>query len=799
MIMTTIADLLRAVRFMGWRNVFRTLVYTLRRSRMERNIRGGPEFRPIRRPGPLVEAQRAARGATFQFRDATLEVHFLASDFVRLTWQPGTFLPPYAPVEEGWPDVEVFMRREGHSISLRTEHMDLRVSEDGGLIYLNGQGQRVRMEYPPEWRGDGVLHRVRLRPEERVHGMGARAAPFNLRPGRYRMWNHDPGGSYHEGDDPLYLSLPVFFTLHEQACTLVFHENSHDGEVIAEDPMEVFFQGGGLRYYVACGTAPRVLRRFTQLTGRPSLPPRWALGYHQSRWGYLDDGHVREVLEGFEKRDLPLSGLHLDIDYMDGYRVFTVDEQRFPDLHRLARKASRQGVRLVTILDPGIKRDPSYAVYQNGLAHGAFCRLADGSLSEGLVWPGWSLFPDFTDPDVRAWWGQYYESLLEKDVAGFWHDMNEPSCFTAWGDTTMHLSTQHAMEGQGGDHRQAHNLYGLLMNRAGFEALRRARPDRRPWILSRSGWVGGSRYAWNWTGDTESSWNALRITLATVLNLGLSGVAYTGPDVGGFRGSPSSELFTRWFQMAAFMPFFRTHSARGTPRREPWSFGKPTLKVLRRFLQLRYRLLPYLYTLAKQTSEDGLPQVRPLFWLNEQDRRLWDVDDAFLLGDALLVAPVLEPDVRERQVDLPEGTWYDLWDGVRLAGPGPVKRPAPLERMPVLVREGTILPMEQQEDTLCLDVYPTQGGRAHGEVFSDAGDGYGEGRLDRFSWNHQGGQATLLRESEGGYPLPYTNFEIQVHGVELRDPHVDGRPATLAGNRLTCGPFQKVQFQVRSD
>jgi alpha-glucosidase len=709
MIMNTIADLLRAVRFVGWRNVFRTVIYTLRRTRMARIAQERPESGPVRRPGPMVEAQRAARGASIQFREATLEVHFLAPDFVRLTWQPGTFPPPYALAERDWPEVEVFMRREGRSISLRTESMDLRVSEDGGLIYLNDQGQRVRLEYPPEWRGAGALHRARLRPEERVHGLGERAAPFNLRSGRYRLWNHDPGGSYQEWDDPLYLSLPVLFTMHDQACTMAFYENSYDGEVIVEDPMQISFQGGGLRYYVACGSAPRVLHRLAQLTGPPPLPPRWALGYHQSRWGYLNEGHVREVLEGFKRHDLPLSGLHLDIDYMDGYRVFTVDERRFPDLQGLAREAARQGVRLVTILDPGVKRDPSYDVYQDGLRCGAFCRLEDGSISEGLVWPGWSVFPDFTDPDARAWWGSYYHGLLAQKVAGFWHDMNEPSCFTAWGDKTMHLSTRHALEGQGGDHRQAHNLYGLLMNRAGFEAMRREQPDMRPWILSRSGWVGGGRYAWNWTGDTESSWNALRITLATVLNLGLSGVAYTGPDVGGFSGLPSPELFTRWFQMAAFLPFFRTHSARGTPRWEPWTFGEHTLNILRQFLQLRYRLLPYLYTLAKRTSEEGLPQVRPLFWLDGQDRRLRDVDDAFLLGDALLVAPVLEPGVRMRQVYLPPGTWYDLWEGTEVVGPGPVERPASLDRIPVLVRSGVILPTEQ-EDTLRLDVYPNEGG-----------------------------------------------------------------------------------------
>jgi alpha-glucosidase len=452
---------------------------------------------------------------------------------------------------------------------------------------------------------------------------------------------------------------------------------------------------------------------------------------------------------------------------------------------------------LVTILDPGVKRDPSYTTYQDGLSEGVFCRLPDGSLSEGVVWPGWSVFPDFTDPAVRRWWGRGYQSLLDQGVAGFWHDMNEPTSFTAWGEVSPPLATRHDLEGQGGDHRQGHNLYGMLMNKAGYEGLRQLQPQQRPWILSRSGWVGGIRYAWNWTGDTDSTWDGLKLTLATVLNLGLSGVSFTGPDIGGFSGSPTPELHTRWFQMAAFLPFFRTHSARGTARREPWSFDEATLEILRHFLRLRYRLLPYLYTLAWQTSKTGVPPVRPLFWVDWQDRNTWTVDDAFMLGDALLIAPVLEAQTRSRRVYLPEGVWFDFWEGERHLGAEAVELPAPMDRIPVLVRAGSILPTEQG-GKLRLDVYPTQEGLAAGEVFGDAGDGFGDWRLDRYSLQLGDGEAVLTRESEGGYPLPYEIFEIRLHGIQVRSASVDGRPAPLEGQRVRTGPFQRVQFILDS-
>ena len=421
----------------------------------------------------------------------------------------------------------------------------------------------------------------------------------------------------------LFLTVSFHSSPYYTGADIVFFENTHDATVTIDDPSvtvagtayaELAFSGGMLRHYVSTGPLPELLRRYSALTGRPPLPPRWALGYHQCRWGYKSESDIREVAGGFAAEGLPLSAVHLDIDYMRGYRVFSIDEERYPDLGALSRELAARGTRVVTIVDPAIREDPDYDVYAEGSAGGFFVRNEDGTQARGTVWPGWAAFPDFTDPDARAWWGSLYERLTAQGVAGIWHDMNEPTSITLWGDRSLAKSTRFDAEGRGGDHAEAHNAYGLLMDRTGYEALERLRPGHRPFVLSRAGWAGLQRWAWNWTADIESSWEGLRQQVATVIGLGLSGVPYSGSDIGGFSGVPSPELFVRWLELSVLQPFCRTHSVLGVPSREPWRFEQPYRSAIGELISLRYRLLPYLYTLAAEAAEAGHPLVRPLAW-----------------------------------------------------------------------------------------------------------------------------------------------------------------------------------------
>lgn len=822
--MERLSETLRAIQFAGLKNVLRAIRYTLRRDRWERRWRRPPKPTSPTSPGQLQQAIVTPRGGRFIFSNADLEVDFLTPDMVCIAWEPGTPPLPYTITREEWPPVVVALHQATGGWTLAGEALNLIIDEEGSLSLQDSNGHLLRREVPPRRQGRAWIHRARLQPGEHLYGLGERAGPINLRGGSYRLWNRDPGGSYGPGDDPLYLGIPLYIGLHEAGSYLIFYANSHPATCSFSEEAQVQFEGGPLHYYLIVGAPDQALERYSALTGRPPLPPRWALGYHQSRWGYDSADEVRAVIQGFRDHDLPLSALHLDIDYMAGYRVFTVDADRFPDLAGLAADLAEQGLHLVTILDPGVKCDPNDELFEDGLAGGHFCTLPDGRPVFAPVWPGWCAFPDFSDPQTRSWWGEHYPRLLDQGITGFWHDMNEPATFVAWGDPSLPRPTRHALEGRGCDHAAGHNLYGLLMNRAGYEALRRHRPHQRPFILSRSGWAGLQRYAWHWTGDLESTWAGLRQTVATVLGLALSGIPYTGPDIGGFSGAPSAELYLRWLQLATFLPFFRGHSALNVPRREPWSFGQPALEIARRFLTLRYRLLPYLYTLAWQASQRGHPLVRPLFWLDPADADLWDVGDAFLLGDGLLVAPVLEQGGRTRQVRLPKGTWYLYQDDTRRQGPATVQFRAPLEQIPVLVRAGTVLPMEER-GRLTLHVYPPTRGAGAGLLYSDAGDGYDSGRLDRFHMVREGARLELIWNTEGvlnpldphskqaetdqdtdgemrcshGQDFPWwaSPVTLHVHGWRLEQAWIDGGETPIRGSCVETAPFRRAQLVIR--
>ncbi len=792
-----ITDLIRALRWIGPGPVWESMRFAWTRDRWQaKTNHDGPG--PRRTPGKLQRVEPLSDGAHFVFKNAELELHFLSRWAVRIEWGPGTPPPPYSHARAQTRFAQVDTQPQENGWQLSTPELSVDVDDEGRIGFKTAEGDLLREDGPPARGVDSWVQESQLRPEERIFGLGERAAGLNLRPGEYRLWNTDAGGSYTTGEDPLYFCVPILVGLHSAGGYLVYYENPHDGRVRLKDRAEVTFHGGQHRYVFISGTPPRALERLTRVLGRPALPPRWALGYHQSRWGYASEQDVRQVIDGFEHHGLPLAALHLDIDYMRGYRIFTVDHERFPNLGELAEECERRlGTRLVAIIDPGVKVDPEYEIYCEGLDAGHFCTLPDGSPLRGSVWPGAVHYPDFSDPRVRRWWGDHYAELLDLGITGIWHDMNEPTSFAAWGDTTFPLPTRHEFDGQPGDHRAGHNLYGHLMNQAAYEALRRHRPKERPFLLSRSGWAGSARYAWTWTGDTASTWEALRQTVPTVLGLGLSGTPFSGPDIGGFSGDPGMELFLRWFQLGALLPFFRTHSSKSSPPREPWQYGEEGLRIARKFLRLRRSLLPYLYTLAAQAHHTGWPMVRPLFWEQPGAPSLWDVDDAYLLGDRLLVAPIFRPGATRRSLILPPGRWYDFWQGVEYEGPGEITVPAPLDRIPLFVRAGSALPLADEE-TLELHIYPPIRRIEDQPVYTDEGDGFGPSRWDYFSVHPQKHGLEITWRAEGKYPWPYPHLNLVFHGGRASRLRLDGRRIPVEGNLVQVPRFHRAGVLIRT-
>jgi alpha-glucosidase len=385
---------------------------------------------------------------------------------------------------------------------------------------------------------------------------------------------------------------------------------------------------------------------------------------------------------------------------------------------------------------------------------------------------------------------------LDTGVAGIWHDMNEPAAFSAFGDGTMPRVAQHRMDGRGGGHEEAHNVYGLMMDQAGFDAQRKLRPDKRPWLLTRSGWAGLQRYAWKWTGDVESTWPALKMTISTVLGLGISGISYAGSDIGGFSGNPDGELYTRWFQMSALMAFFRNHAATGTKRREPWVFGEPYTSIIRDMLLLRKRLMPYIYTLSYEARLSGAPLARPLFWLQPENRALWGVDDVYLLGNSVLVAPVVEQGAASRSVIFPKGGWYHFWDDQYFSGESEATVDAPLSQIPFFIKAGSIFPMEE-ESSLALHVYlSSEDGEFVSHHYTDAGDGYGEHREDTYFLKRSGDQILIRKHSEGSYPAR-EQFKLVLHGGSTEQIEADGEFYRVNNGEVVLPPSEIIQFGLQ--
>ncbi|MET9668547.1 glycoside hydrolase family 31 protein [Streptomyces sp. NPDC006475] len=777
--------LVRSVRNFGTVQGLRAVRSAWRQRRTDARELPARGAERARVPGPVAGAEPLPGGGIVRFARSELRICVTAGGAVFYGWDGAEPEPSYAldgaPPEPD-PRASLEPDKDG-GWRVVSERVTVEVSRNGAVEIRTPGGVALRRDLPPRWwepvHGGTArwVQRTEVAADARFFGLGGRASGPRLRDGSYRLWNTDPGGSFGPGDDPLYITMPVQLVVADAGTHLAFHDNSWDGRVTLREgeegagsghdrpgTSEVRMDGGPLRCWVAVGTPARVLSCWARLTGAPAVPPSWALGPQHARWGFGSEREVRRIAAGYRDRDLPLSAIHLDIDHYDARQVFTVDRERFPDLPGLAKDLREDGVRLVSIVDPAVKAEPGNALYASGLAADVFVKDRRGDEVHGVVWPGDCVYPDFTDPRARRWWGEQYEERLAQGFSGVWHDMNEPVSFTPFGDMTLPRSARHALDGQGGDHREAHNLYGLTMARAGYEGLRQLRPAERPFLFSRSGWAGMQRYGGTWSGDVSTGWPGLRASLSLVLGLGLCGVPYSGPDIGGFDGAPSPELYLRWFQLGAYLPLFRTHAAIDAGRREPWEFGPAVLAHAKAALEERERLHPYFVTLAQLARLTGAPYVRPLWWDSPEDRTLRDCEDTFLLGDALLVAPVLERGADRRAVRLPRGRWYDTATGRAYDGPGQVLVEAPLSRVPVLARGGSVIPVRGGDGSTELEVWaPAVGRRGGGLVVPDSGDGFEATEVERYTTRLVDGRVVVKQISGEGSGPP--RWRVRVRGL----------------------------------
>lgn len=757
-------------------------------------------------PGRVLAHSRREQHVELTCENAMVQITVLAPDLMRVRVSPsGRFLPPFsyavAKPDDDWAPAVFAVEETEQYLWIRTARLHCRVERaQMRLAFLDPDGSVVNADAAGagwEVGSERVVCWKQMPLQEHLYGLGEKTTPLDKRGLTFAMWNTDPQ-TYDPGRDPIYANIPFYQGLVDGRAYGLFFDNSARGwfDFGLQTPGIARFEAecGEMRYYFFYGPQlSTVLERYTELTGRMIMPPLWALGYHQNRWSYYPAARVRQIAAEFRRRRIPCEAIHLDIDYMDGFRCFTWDSERFPDPVGLIADLHAQGFKVVAMIDPGIKVDRDYWVYRDGMDKDVFCKYPDGKPYRGPVWPGICHFPDFTSPRARDWWGDLYQGLVDTGIDGFWNDMNEPVVFGHVGDTFPDI-VQHDWEGQGADHLRAHNVYGMQMARATSEGLRRLRPDQRPLVITRSLWAGAQRHNMHWLGDNRSNWESLRNAMQLTMNMGLSGVAFTGPDTGGFGGTADGELLIRWNQLSTFTPFFRNHTAKHTGDQEPWALGEACERLSREWIALRYHLLPYHYTAFWQSAQTGAPIVRPLVWAFQDDRHVPAIDDQFMFGDAFMVAPVYTPKTTSRRVYIPRGWWYDFWTHTLTGGPQITRLDAPIDRLPLLVRAGSIVPAwpamqyvgEQPVEQLILHVYPGDG---QSQLYEDDGMTWaferGDCRLTRFACALRREQETncleVSRATEGPFVPPYTGIEVRLHGLERAPTQVQVDGTAVAG------------------
>ena len=614
-----------------------------------------------------------------------------------------------------------------------------------------------------------------------LYGTGECAGPL-LRNGFVtETWNLDAFG-YGLDAENLYTSHPWVLAVRADGTAFgVLADTTYRCQIDLRDGITFRAEGGDFPVIVIDGDSPQeVMLGLGKLTGTIAMPPKWAVGYHQCRYSYNPDSRVKEVVQEFRDRKLPADVIWMDIDYMDEYRVFTFDKEQFPDPKGLNRWLDSKGFSNVWMIDPGVKDEDGYFVSDSGDEHDAWVRDKDGNVYNGEVWPGVCVFPDYLNKDVRNWWAGLYEDFMANDIDGVWNDMNEPAVFNVESKTMPETNVHRADPELGGTdtHDRYHNVYGMQMIRATREGVMATNPDKRPFVLSRANFIGGQRYGATWTGDNSANWAHLDMSIPMSLNLSLSGQPFVGPDIGGFAYNGDGELFQRWMGFGTLFPFSRGHTAKGNIDKEPWSFGAEVEATSRRGLERRYRLMPYIYTLFKESADTGMPIVRPTFFADPADPALRSEDDSFLLGADLLVVTKATPEgdrvsVMPSSVDGVEWAKFDFPDFES----GRDSKDANLPDL--YIRPGSIIataPVTQyfgdrpdSRDELTLIVHLDANGEAFGTLYEDEGEGFGymlgEYLVTNFKATNKNGKVTVeVVSQEGKLEMPGREIHVSVVG-----------------------------------
>lgn len=622
-----------------------------------------------------------------------------------------------------------------------------------------------------------------LADDEEFYGLGDKTGYLNKRHYAYDNWNTDNPDPQVESFTRLYKSIPILLGLKNGHPYGIFFDNTYRNHIdLGKESNNYYYysaDNGNLDYYVIGGASLKaVVTNYTYLTGRVPMPQKWTLGYQQSRWGYsVSQKQVEKIAENLRKYDLPCDVLHLDIDYMKGYRVFTWRKDTYEAPEEFIKKMRKLGFRIITIIDPGVKKDDAdYKIYQEGIEKGYFVKAADGTVYVNEVWPGDAVFPDFGRQKVRQWWAKNCKYLVDLGVSGIWDDMNEPASFRGEipGDVVFHN------EEEASTHNKMHNVYGHNMAKATYEGLKKY-SGKRPFVITRAAYAGTQKFSTVWTGDNQSLWPHVQMMIPQLCNLGLSGFSFAGTDIGGFGADTTPELLTRWIEGALFSPLYRNHAALGTRSQEPWVFGESTLSIYRKYLKLRYRFIPYLYDEFYRETQTGLPVMRPLVLNYENDPHVYNLNDEYMVGEDILTAPVVQEGQTKRAVYLPKGKWIDFWNGVEHAGKTTILVDAPIGKLPLFIKKNTILPWGKEvshisgepDESMTFRLFGKKGKYVH---YQDNGTDFkyqkGEYNLYKVEVNKDGSVKVKL-EKHGFGPV-YCRITVQLPNKKIEFKYKNG-------------------------
>ena len=619
---------------------------------------------------------------------------------------------------------------------------------------------------------------------ESYYGLGDKADHLNLKGKRFENWVTD-SYAYNKGTDPIYKAIPFFTGLHHSKSYGIFFDNTFrsnfDFASERKNVTSFWAQGGEMNYYFIYGPQMSdVVANYTDLTGKPhQLPPLWALGYHQCKWSYYPEAKVKEITKSFRDLKIPCDAIYLDIDYMEGFRCFTWNKEYFPDPKRMVKELLDDGFKTIAIIDPGIKIDPEYDIFMEGIEKDYYCKRADGPYMKGKVWPGQCYFPDFTKPEVRDWWSGLFKELIEDiGVKGVWNDMNEPAVMEV-PNKTFPDDVRHDYDGNPCSHRKAHNVYGMQMARATYKGLKKFAYPKRPFVITRAAYSGTQRYSSTWTGDNVASWEHLWLANVQTQRMAMSGYSFAGSDIGGFAEQPDGELYARWIQLGAFHPFFRTHSSGDHGDQEPWTFGDEITDIVRKFIELRYELLPYLYTSFWQYLNEGTPILKSMVMYDQQDVQTHYRTDEFIFGDHILVCPIVEPNAKGRRMYIPKGKWFNYWNDMVIDGGKEMWVDADIDSLPIYIKEGAIIPKypiqqyvgEKKIDEIVLEVY-FKLGKEKSILFDDDNDGYdykkGHYSLRTFNFSGKKNELIIQQHKAGKFITEYETFKLKLHGLPFK-------------------------------